>query len=222
MEKIETVEVANLMASAVWEKLKPATRYTWYVEVENNKGGLVYSDMVTFTTKEKMNNVNSGEKHSESKDTNSSYKGIRSKEGDAGEKQKKEAVVVENNVFQNQQIPEQQVPLGQTPQLKGNESVVKVTGEKNSDVEKNEMLHVEETIGENDIEQGNAENDEKSEKENVDTESQGSENVVETNAVSGSGIEENTVWYLALLGLIIAALAVIAVYIKLKSGKEDR
>lgn len=101
--------------------------------------------------------------------------------------------------------------------------MVKVTGEKNSDVEKNEMLHVEEeTIGENDIEQGNAENDEKSEKENVDTESQGSENVVETNAVSGSGIEENTVWYLALLGLIIAALAVIAVYIKLKSGKEDR
>ena len=56
------------------------------------------------------------------------------------------------------------------------------------------MLHVEEeTIGENDIEQGNAENDEKSEKENVDTESQGSENVVETNAVSGSEIEENTV-----------------------------
>lgn len=85
------------------------------------------------------------------------------------------------------------------------------------------MLHVEEeTIGENDIEQGNAENDEKSEKENVDTESQGSENVVETNAVSGSEIEENTVWYLVLLGLIIAALAVIAVYIKLKSGKEDR
>ena len=105
MEKIETVEVANFMASAVWEKLKPATRYTWYVEVENNKGGLVYSDMVTFTTKEKMNNVNSGEKHLESKDTNSSYKGIRSKEGDAGEKQKKEAVVAENNVFQNQQIP---------------------------------------------------------------------------------------------------------------------
>lgn len=214
MEKIETVEVANLMASAVWEKLKPATRYTWYVEVENDKGGLVCSDMVTFTTKEKMNNVNSGEKHSESKDTNSSYtyKGIGSKE----------AVVAENNVFQNQQIPEQQVPLGQRPQLKGNESVVKVTGEKNSDVEKNEVLHVEETIGENDIEQGNAENDEKSEKENVDTESQGSENVVETNAVSGSEIEENTVWYLALLGLIIAALAVIAVYIKLKSGKEDR
>ena len=71
--------------------------------------------------------------------------------------------------------------------------MVKVTGEKNSDVEKNEVLHVEETIGENDIEQGNAENDEKSEKENVDTESQGSENVVETNAVSGSEIEENTV-----------------------------
>lgn len=219
-EKIETVEVVNLEARAVWGNLKPATRYTWYTEVENDKGGLVYSDMVSFITKENVKNVDSGKKYSESKDTDSSYKGISSRGEKVEEKQKREAVVVENNVFHNQQIPEQQVPLEQSPQLK--ESVLKITGEKVSNTEECEMQQVEETVVEDDVVQENVENDEKSEKENSNTEWQESENAEETSIELENEIEKNPVWYLVLLGSIILALVVIGVYMKRKTGKEDK
>ena len=54
-EEIGTAEVNDLTAGVSYSGLDERTGYSWYAKVTNDKGGLVYSDLQSFTTK-KANN----------------------------------------------------------------------------------------------------------------------------------------------------------------------
>ena len=51
-EEIGTAEVNDLTAGVSYSGLDERTGYSWYAKVTNDKGGLVYSDLQSFTNKE--------------------------------------------------------------------------------------------------------------------------------------------------------------------------
>lgn len=76
-QKLGSAEVNDLQAEMNWNGLQPDTRYSWYAVAENNKGGMAYSDIVTFRTSAKATvpkreNTDSGSSTSSASNNSSS------------------------------------------------------------------------------------------------------------------------------------------------------
>lgn len=230
-QKLGTAQVNDLQAEMNWNGLQPDTRYSWYAVAENNKGGMAYSDIVTFRTSAKATvlkheDTNSGSSTSSASNDNSTS----SAHGTASESGvKKTAPTVQQPTVI---LPEQSAPLQSTaPESKEEtltsgkaEASKKVTGQEiTGENEQKETVAIEETPKQKEAELIESSSD-NTQQDQITQEEQKAEKLSQNQDTDTTTLvhENGYIFWLIVIGLVVVVIVFAGVVVqKAKDRKED-